>query len=160
MNYFLLLAFMLAVGCNAQIKIYAPLSANDYFPQSQNSIINFTIANFGDIPYGKSIIGPVVKAIPEDGCSEIRNIKYEDQFQDNKQDKPIVLLKRGNCNFVLKVKNAQNAGAKLVIIADNSVNQNSFIYMADDGSGSSVRIPSLFIREQDGQNLVKVMNKI
>lgn len=116
MNYFLLLAFMLAVGCNAQIKIYAPLSANDYFPQSQNSIINFTIANFGDIPYGKSIIGPVVKAIPEDGCSEIRNIKYEDQFQDNKQDKPIVLLKRGNCNFVLKVKNAQNAGAKLVII--------------------------------------------
>jgi hypothetical protein len=48
---------------------------------------------------------------PTDGCSALTN--------GAQLTGKIVLLDRGTCTFVIKVKNAQNAGAIAVVIADN-----------------------------------------
>ena len=63
--------------------------------------------------------------------------------------KPIVLVDRGNCTFVTKVRNIEKLGVHLGIIADNMAEITENLIMADDGTGSSVNIPSFIIRKGD-----------
>jgi hypothetical protein len=96
----------------------------------------------------------------------------------------IILVDRGDCHFVQKVKYAQDKGAAGVIVADKrcsctSVNDGSRDtsaavcgasgtsktcisiepYMADDGTGAAVKIPSLLIDRYDAQVLRWCLNK-
>eukprot|EP00568_Trieres_chinensis_P004839 CAMPEP_0183290544 /NCGR_PEP_ID=MMETSP0160_2-20130417/173_1 /TAXON_ID=2839 ORGANISM="Odontella Sinensis, Strain Grunow 1884" /NCGR_SAMPLE_ID=MMETSP0160_2 /ASSEMBLY_ACC=CAM_ASM_000250 /LENGTH=519 /DNA_ID=CAMNT_0025451165 /DNA_START=95 /DNA_END=1654 /DNA_ORIENTATION=+ len=76
----------------------------------------------------------------------------------------IVMVDRGGCTFVQKVRNAQRSGAAGVIIADNTClcSAGDACYsdpgvdcetrepiMADDGSGSDISIPSFLMFKQD-----------
>lgn len=76
----------------------------------------------------------------------------------------ILLVDRGQCTFVQKVRNAQRSGAAAVLIADNSclcsagdqcVSDEGLEceprepIMADDGSGSDISIPSFLMFKQD-----------
>lgn len=60
-----------------------------------------------------------------------------------------LIIKRGNCKFTLKAKNAQELGYSLAIIYNNHPGQNDMI-MANDGFGHLVDIPAIFISEKDG----------
>ena len=62
----------------------------------------------------------------------------------------IALIDRGSCDFVVKVKNAQNAGAIGAIVANNS--GDGLIPMG--GSDPTIVIPSVFIGRSDG-NVIK-----
>ncbi|GMH99026.1 hypothetical protein TrST_g8310 [Triparma strigata] len=95
----------------------------------------------------------------------------------------ILMVDRGECTFVHKVRRAQQAGASAVIIADNSCmcdkqdqseghggtcQHNSgqctctsevpcesfFPIMADDGSGGDITIPSLLLYKQDADVII------
>ena len=81
----------------------------------------------------------------------------------------ILMVDRGGCTFVQKVRNAQRVGAAGVIIADNAcLCQYSNVchsdpghdceirepIMADDGSGADISIPSFLMFKQDA-DLVK-----
>jgi hypothetical protein len=70
------------------------------------------------------------------------------------EERPIVLVRRGGCNFVTKVRNAQLVGANLVIIVDNEFEATEYITMSDDGFGYLVKIPSVFIGEDDGSKIM------
>ena len=61
----------------------------------------------------------------------------------------IALIDRGTCTFVVKVKNAQNAGAKGVLIADNVVAGISGL----GGTDATITIPSVRILKVDGDAL-------
>ena len=53
----------------------------------------------------------------------------------------------------------QDFGGALVVIADNKEYEKATsIVMVDDGSGSSIRIPSFLISQQDGQKLKDRIN--
>lgn len=66
----------------------------------------------------------------------------------------VLLLVRGVCSFVQKVRNAQNLGASVVIIMNRPDAGGEYLYyMADDGTGDSITIPSIFIRNSDGKLL-------
>ena len=58
----------------------------------------------------------------------------------------IPMMDRGNCNFTVKVKNAQNAGATLAIVVNNIDGPPT----AMGGSDNSVTIPSVMISLADG----------
>ncbi len=62
----------------------------------------------------------------------------------------IALIDRGDCLFVTKVKNAQNAGAVGVIIANN-VSDPLVIQMG--GSDPTITIPSLMVSQVDGNSI-------
>jgi len=65
----------------------------------------------------------------------------------------ILLVDRGECTFVTKVRNAERAGASLVVVIDN-VNENiTNVIMGDDGTGTGIRIPSMLIGKEDGSKL-------
>lgn len=54
-----------------------------------------------------------------------------------------------------KVHNAQEEGASLAIIMDDRVEKTERIVMANDGQGSHLKIPSIFINEDDGEMIVQ-----
>ncbi len=62
----------------------------------------------------------------------------------------IALIDRGTCTFVTKVKNAQNAGAIGVIIADNRVESPP---PGMGGTDSTITIPALSVSQADGVTL-------
>lgn len=65
----------------------------------------------------------------------------------------IVLLDRGNCSFVTKVRNAERAGASLVVVIDDRDENITNVIMGDDGTGTGIRIPSMLIGKDSGKIL-------
>ena len=61
----------------------------------------------------------------------------------------IALIKRGTCNFAIKVKNAQNAGAIGVVIYDNAVGALAGM----SGSDATITIPAVRIQKELGDRL-------
>jgi extracellular elastinolytic metalloproteinase len=62
----------------------------------------------------------------------------------------IALVDRGSCDFSVKVKNAQNAGAVGVIVANNR-DGDSILTMG--GTDASITIPSVLVSQNDGAAL-------
>lgn len=109
-------------------------------------------AAFGPAIASPGITGNVVQALdPADGagpsttdaCSPITNAAA---VAGN-----IALVDRGTCGFVVKVKNAQNAGAIAVIVADNAPGSPP---AGLGGSDPTITIPSVRITLPDG-NAIK-----
>ncbi|MDX1904971.1 MAG: T9SS-dependent M36 family metallopeptidase [Thermonemataceae bacterium] len=61
----------------------------------------------------------------------------------------IAVLDRGNCSFVEKVKNAQNAGAIAVIVVNNV----SGGVMTMGGTDATITIPSVLVSLEDGNTI-------
>ncbi|MFO0117683.1 MAG: PA domain-containing protein [bacterium] len=57
----------------------------------------------------------------------------------------IVLVDRGECSFVTKVRNAERQGASLVVVVDNRTEDITNVVMGDDGTGTGIRVPSMLI---------------
>ncbi|GAX12545.1 hypothetical protein FisN_24Hh121 [Fistulifera solaris] len=136
-------------------------------------------ALFGIPPYGGSIAQQVYYA-DADLCSPQVDKRrgYPERNRDsngNQEPWPapfILMIDRGNCDFVEKVRNAQRAGASAVLIADTScrcaddicMNETGDVtceatepYMADDGSGTDVSIPSFLVFKHDADTLRQVL---
>jgi hypothetical protein len=133
-------------------------------------------ALFGVPPYGGSIAQNVYYA-DSDLCDP--NVDTSKGFPSREIGKNgkmepwpspyILMVDRGSCTFVKKVRNAQRSGAAGVIIADNTCLcsdtqcitesqspgcETSEPIMADDGSGSDISIPSFLMFKRDA-DLVK-----
>lgn len=62
----------------------------------------------------------------------------------------ILLVDRGSCSFVDKVRNGERAGASLVVVIDNRLEDITDVIMGDDGTGLGIRIPSMLIGKNSG----------
>lgn len=65
----------------------------------------------------------------------------------------IVILRRGDCTFVSKVLNAQNAGAIAVIVVNNVVNQ----LVTMSGADANITIPAVFVTQEVGEAIIAEM---
>ena len=86
---------------------------------------------------------------PELGCNTLTNA--------GEINGKIAVVVRGDCYFVEKVLNAQNAGALAVVVVNNVAGPP--IGMADyNGMGNSITIPSLMISQSDGEIILNAMS--
>lgn len=128
-------------------------------------------ALFGTPPYGGSIAQNLYYADDELCDPNVDTKKGYPQRSDGESwVAPFILMvDRGGCTFVKKVRNAQRSGAAGVIIADNAclcsdsdcvaqsatgACETSEPIMADDGSGADISIPSFLIFKKDA-DLIK-----
>lgn len=65
-----------------------------------------------------------------------------------------MLIERGSCTFVTKVRNAEYAGASIAVVIDNRFENVTNVIMGDDGTGFGIRIPSMLIGKTEGKTLV------
>ena len=104
--------------------------------------IEYTIADLGDVPYGKSLIGKLVQANPFDLCSVKPG--YELEMKENEQI--FLMVERGGCHFAEKAKMAQKIGAAMVIIVDNDpIRKNLYIIENDLNLLKQIKIPTIFV---------------
>jgi hypothetical protein len=128
-------------------------------------------ALFGIPPYGGSIQQQLYYADQTLCNNNVDNGKgYPERAKDKSGKQApwefpfILMVDRGDCSFVQKVRNAQRAGAAAVLIADNSCLCNDQVcmnrtkattceqaepIMADDGSGADISIPSFLVFKHD-----------
>jgi len=127
--------------------------------------------------------------VPQYGGSISQNVYYAksdfcNPFEDSsrwlppqKKGEPpkapfILMVDKGGCSFVSKVRNAQHAGASGALIAnthcicsdsecprDTSYCDTEEPSMADDGSGSDISIPAFLIFKQDADKIKGVLQR-
>lgn len=125
----------------AQISVLTPASLKSAL-QALNpgqSEIRSSLSNFGNPPYGSSILGPV--HLPTDPLA----------CQTMLATSGIALLLRGDCEFGQKVRNAELAGALAVLIIDNKDELVETVLMG--AHSPDISIPSFLIAKQDGELL-------
>jgi hypothetical protein len=96
-------------------------------------------ATFGPVLDQTGVTADVVYASPADGCTAV----------SSSVSGKVALIDRGTCTFVVKVKNAQLAGAIGVIVANNV----SSGLPGMGGSDATITIPSLGITQADGNTI-------
>ena len=86
---------------------------------------------------------------------------------------PFYIADRGGCTFVMKALNAQNAGAKLLIVVDDQEENENFVLPVDDGHGTlinsassaksslggALRIPLILVNKKTGELLKKYIHE-
>ena len=120
---------------------HLPLTVKVQAPASLVGDLTTSPATFG-VPFDStSVTGNVVVSDPVDGCATLAN---PSEIAGN-----IALIERGDCFFVDKVHNAQDAGATAVIITNNV--PEGTVTMG--GTNPDITIPSLMISLDDGDRL-------
>ena len=150
MNLFLFL--LLQHISHAYITVLFPQELKSSFANRYKSgIIPSSIGNFGNPPYGSSITGTLIieKDSNAKGCYPLP-LFQEEEILGN----PIIMVDHGDCAFVIKVRNAENIGAKAVIIVHENDNDLDSFIMSDNGAGGNLDIPAILIKKIDG-DLIK-----
>ena len=107
-------------------------------------------ASFGSMPTSAAFAGEVVAALAagtglavNEGCSAFTNAAAVAG--------KVAIVRRGTCGFAVKAKNAQLAGAKAVIIANNAVGTGP---MGMGGTDPTVTIPAIAVGTNNGTSLI------
>ena len=129
-------------GANGQVIFNVDARVVINSPASIQGSVDAIQAGFGSA-VGASITGTLVladdgTAAPTEGCSAFVNGAA---INGN-----IAVVERGTCNFTVKVKNAQNAGAVAVLVINNRPGNP----IAMGGTDATVTIPSVMISQADG----------
>lgn len=85
----------------------------------------------------------------DEGCTDFSEEDKATWRAQELDQAVIAVVHRGECTFVTKVRHVQEMGAQAAIIIDN-IPERGIPYMADDGSGSSISIPSILVNKEQG----------
>ncbi|CAD8092965.1 unnamed protein product [Paramecium sonneborni] len=144
-----------------QLKIQSPKETTD-FPDALS--VEYSIANFGHIPYGKKMSALLFIPPSIDDQDKVLKLcdepimRSEYQYSQSYGDKWLI-VRRGDCPFTRKAIIAQKLQAKLLIIVDNRDEKVEQIMMADDGNGYQVDIPSVLISKSEGEKVISYLKK-
>ena len=146
----------------SKVYVYSPQQLIEEVKKETGGHDGFemSLANFGIIPYGHSLIGRIYYDTENaDGCEPYGEFDFSGDPDDDKHPTPIILANRGNWTFVKKIRNIEHAGGRLGIVIDNTVEEAKNIIMSDDGSGMGITIPSFLISKKDGKILTDFLAK-
>merc|ERR1712137_702057 len=157
----------------AQIRVMFPAELMNKYKGGR---IEGSTATFGAPFYGERILGRLVWG---ESLKDHKHCKEDDYNIPPPDEIPagtsgtynevglinIVMVRRGLCSFVTKVRVARAKGAHAVIIVDkeNSVltaKDISKLIIGDDGYGDSIDIPSVLISKADGGPLIEAASKM
>ena len=136
--------------------------------ENQNKYHNSKIYQITDIGYNKCYIGSTTEGLSTRMARHRASYKrflssakgyiraYDFFNEYGIENCKIALIRRGNCPFSNKVKNAQDAGATAVIIMDSIANNPTRLSMSSTGL-LGITIPAVFITKEIGDDLLLEM---
>uniref|UniRef100_A0A061R9P2 alpha-1,2-Mannosidase n=2 Tax=Tetraselmis sp. GSL018 TaxID=582737 RepID=A0A061R9P2_9CHLO len=89
----------------------------------------------------EAIQGPVAEVEPREGCRVAQDLTGR-----------VALIDRGDCSFMTKISEAQDAGAIAVIVV-NVLSDGEVLAMGDDGSKTRPDVPAVMITKEAGEAL-------
>ena len=132
-------------------NIFGGITGETTFQSNIKLTVNSPGLIAGDYPATSAAFGPSITSIsgnlvladdgssaPTEACNALTN---NSAINGN-----IAVVERGTCAFVAKVKNAQAAGAKAVLVINNAVGPPISL----GGDDVTITIPSLMISKEDG----------
>jgi len=138
-----------------RINVISPSTLSSKFESETFSGIPFKVGNYGKVPYGAHIIGAITVAKPSNGCDTIKEFRAgEYSFDQN----VIAIVESGGCPYTVKSRNAQAAGAKIVVIIHDKNELPLSFGVGSDTQG--ITIPSILIPKDDGQKLLKFVEHL
>lgn len=156
-----LLCFILAFGKIREIIGQNVYSVGDVMLYESNELIYFHVIkpekvsyvfkakpaqDFGDVFNRFYSHINLIPVDPPQGCEPLKNNAL--------LTGAIALIERGGCTFLSKAKNAEEAGAIGVFIADNDMNNDRMmVNMIKDDTKREVNIPAGFILAKDSQHI-------
>lgn len=145
-----LLAQLLGI-VNSKVNIWEPKSLKAIYSHTK---FEYSVMDFGSVPYGHSIYGTVFKSTPYDACTDLTPISWDANYGTL-----VILVNRGGCTFATKVINAQKIGAGLVMIADNTIEDVHRIFPIERTKEQldKVHIPSVLVSKQESEDLIKAL---
>eukprot|EP00331_Platyophrya_macrostoma_P032794 CAMPEP_0176437026 /NCGR_PEP_ID=MMETSP0127-20121128/18362_1 /TAXON_ID=938130 /ORGANISM="Platyophrya macrostoma, Strain WH" /LENGTH=493 /DNA_ID=CAMNT_0017820545 /DNA_START=33 /DNA_END=1514 /DNA_ORIENTATION=+ len=141
---------------SAKLKVLYPAELKNEFNKLDD--ITIAVANFGTVPWGRTVRGTVYLTNPLDACQILSPIDFKGTANSIEGESPILVAGRGNCTFVMKALNAQNAGARALIVVDDQEENENFILPVDDGHGGAIHIPVLLINKKTGELIEKYVS--
>lgn len=139
----------------------------NYGPQPKYLTINSPASIAGDYTVSNNVFNPGNVALPALPGLTSDFVLYQDTGASTNQacvaasnaaalNGKIAIIIRGNCDFVVKVKNAQLAGAVAVIVINNdSANPNTLVNMS--GADGTITIPAIFATYNQGNAILAEM---
>ena len=86
------------------------------------------------------------------GCEKFNRYTEENPIVG---DSPFIIVKKGLCSVIEKVRNIEEAGGHAAIIVDDKNEPPEKMFLADDGQGGDISIPAVLISLSDGQKLIE-----
>ena len=106
---------VLICAVSSKMIVQAPSSAVAMFAvKYPNGEIPYSIANYGAVPYGKTISGQI-------GTPSVLEDCIFEELPDFSMGAKIILVERNDCTFTQKSINVQKEGGKLAVVIDNTV---------------------------------------
>lgn len=170
-------AGILAALCYSTVESVGTTKLQVQIPQKLKKENGYDHRNalFGMLPYGGSIQQQVYYT-ENKLCSgsdiDVSKLKPKREGQSTMDGPFILMVDRGDCTFVTKVRNAQHFGAAAVLIADDKCQceregckpgfsgqmcESVEPMMADDGSGSDIGIPSFLLFKEDADQMKDIL---
>jgi hypothetical protein len=157
-SLFLLIVFA-TISLTAQIPNTSPIPVEFRISGGLNAVYDYSsMADFGDTLV-QTVSGPLVWAYGSDTLgNQTDSLLCKPAFND--LTGKIALVRRGTCNFSLKIWHAQEAGALGVIIVNHTYNADGggLVNMAGGDSAALVHTPAIFITRDDGDKILSVLD--
>jgi subtilisin family serine protease len=122
----------------ARFEVTAPASLADTYPSEEGA---------GPVRFEalSEVSGTLITAAPRDGCEPLTN---RSAISGN-----LVLVIRGTCDFLVKYTNAQNAGARAIIVYNDGTAPDRIDPVVMGGLDDTITIPGLMISFTAGDAL-------
>ncbi|MET0986667.1 MAG: S8 family serine peptidase [Steroidobacteraceae bacterium] len=123
----------------ARFQVTAPADVAGTYPSEEGA----GLVRFEDVG---TVTGELVSAAPADGCETLTNPAAISG--------KIALIIRGTCDFLVKYTNAQNAGARAIIVYNDGTAPDRIDPIVMGGLDDTITIPGLMISYTIGNTLV------
>ena len=165
-NLILLTSIKSQANTGNSFSIVTPIEVSkeiEKINNNQNAEIPYRIGKFGDVPFGKTVLGMIFIQSQYDGSNYWCN--YDDTSTPQEIQSyssiyseylPVILVDQGQCSYSKKAHNVQLRGGGVMLIVDDDNNlDNNEKYNILDLRGNSIKIPTLIIPRNYGDIIKK-----
>ena len=147
-NLLLLIYIVSFIKCDLVI-----IGPGDLASRYNNQPIEIVFGKTSDISnfYAHGEIILENKTISHNACSELGILPTNINQNEYSENFKILLAYSGQCSIVQKTRNAQNAGAQMLLLINDNEEDIKDVILEDDGSGSDIKIPIGLISLSNGR---------